>query len=188
MIPPYVSKKMKILEIDETDNNINIYYVDDLLDEQVERIEYLTNKPITLKEKITEDEFVEKFKEKYNDVSTGVETPKKKETPKRPPRERNKKKPEPTTDLSQKETIDFNELIQKISTEDLVKEIRRRSLEQDAKGRIVIDNKGEINFSLSKIDWPSGAYEVTIHADKDITDKYIEEQREAQEKKEKPNE
>jgi len=138
LIPPFISKKYKIIDNGFfMHGKVHVNSVNDLSEQEIEEIESIINNKIKLAPKITEETFKKRFSEKYNEVSMEEITPSK-FTP--------------------------NEKFVDFSTEELYNEIKIRSLRQKSEAIINITQDGKVSFTNLKINWPVGQFKVEITA------------------------
>lgn len=67
----------------------------------------------------------------------------------------------------QAKSLPMHDLIKHVPLEDLIKEIRRRQLAININGTMTVKSDGT-TFSLAKMPWPEGEYEILVQFVKEI--------------------
>jgi hypothetical protein len=84
-------------------------------------------------------------------------------------------------DKKEQPIMTMTDMIKEVPLKLLINEIRRRQLSEKMSGQLIVDNQ-KVSFNLTELKWPTGVYEIDITLTKDITDDYINTQKQKQEK------
>lgn len=159
---PYLVKRFKILSMGRNKNNeMDLLYVDELDDEQIDQLENFIEQKVNLKQSIPEDDFWDLASETYEDVSfVEVKNNENKTEIKKSP----EKEPGPESDEDEdnKENPLDKINLKDIPIEYLVKEIRSRQIKTDAEAIIHITEDRNANFEFTKLSWPVGKFKVSM--------------------------